>query len=144
MIESRRVKELSTHEEDLDGIKNGHPDSRVSKFERFTARYRVFSSFILLWRLPISANALNTANLRVDVTHVYVCNRSGGRIRHAWDLVSVRLKNADRMVPFILPPHSATFLNGFHGNQRERKREKEYVHVFWADHFFSHFLSDLI
>lgn len=81
MIESRRVK--STREEDLDEVKNGHPDSRVSKFERFTARYRVFSSFILLWRLPISADALNTANLRVDVTHVYACNRSGGRIRHA-------------------------------------------------------------
>lgn len=81
MIESRRVK--STREEDLDGVKNGHPDSRVSKFERFTARYRVFFSFILLWRLPISADALNTANLRVDVTHVHACNRSGGRIRHA-------------------------------------------------------------
>lgn len=39
MIESRRVK--STREEDLDEVKNGHPDSRVSKFERFTARYRV-------------------------------------------------------------------------------------------------------
>lgn len=145
MIESRRVKELSTHEEDLDGIKNGHPDSRVSKFERFTARYRVFSSFILLWRLPISANALNTANLRVDVTHVYVCNRSGGSNTSC---MRSRKRAAEKrgssgsfhLAAYTLPP-SSMVSTGI----REREREKKSTYTCSElITFFPHFLSDLI